>query len=147
MYADDVVLRSSTETGLQNSINKLWKFADDWHMHINCEKTKIVVFNKSGRLKKINITVNSTPLECVQKYTYLGTTFSASGTFCYAKENIYKKGMKALFKLRKSFENDRPRINTILHIFDHTITSIFLYGSEIWGIFSSQKFKLILINT
>jgi len=47
--------------------------------------------------------------------------------------------MKALFKLKKSF--DKPSINTILHIFDHTITPILLYGSEIWGIFSSQKFK------
>lgn len=101
MYADDMILLSSTVTGLQNSINKLWKFADDWHMNINCGITKIVVFT-------INITFNSTPLECVQKYTYLGITFSASGTFSYAKENIYKKGMKALFKLRKSFENDKP---------------------------------------
>jgi len=26
-----------------------------------------------------------------------------------------------------------PRIKTMLHLFDHTVKPIILYGSEIWG--------------
>jgi hypothetical protein len=34
MYADDVVMLSSTEKGLQNCVNKLYDVATDWKMSI-----------------------------------------------------------------------------------------------------------------
>jgi hypothetical protein len=36
-----------------------------------------------------------------------------------------------------------PNIGTSIHVFDHTIKPILLYGSEIWGSFNTQtsKFK------
>ncbi|MEW8547928.1 MAG: hypothetical protein AB2693_30855, partial [Candidatus Thiodiazotropha sp.] len=39
--------------------------------------------------------------------------------------------------------NLRPSIKTSMHIFDHTIKPILLYGSEIWGVFNpaSSKFR------
>ena len=45
-----------------------------------------------------------------------------------------------MFKLRKSFNNVIPNAKTLLHIFNHTIKPIILYGSEIWGHFSPNKF-------
>ena len=44
-----------------------------------------------------------------------------------------KKGLKAFFKVRKCFENCKPKLRTLIHIFDHTIKPVLLYGSEIWG--------------
>ena len=32
-----------------------------------------------------------------------------------------------------------PSIKTNLHLFDHTIKSIVLYGSEIWGMFKTDS--------
>jgi ketosteroid isomerase-like protein len=43
MYADDVVMLSSTEKGLQNCVNKLYNFATDWKMSINTKQTKVSV--------------------------------------------------------------------------------------------------------
>jgi hypothetical protein len=40
-------------------------------------------------------------------------------------------------KIRLSPTNDK--IKAILHIFDHTIKPILLYGSEIWGSFPATK--------
>ena len=48
---------------------KLSKFAKDWEMTIN--KTKMLVFNKGGRLKNINIKYNNSSIKCVQKYTFV----------------------------------------------------------------------------
>ena len=48
---------------------KLSKFAKDWKMTIN--KTKMLVFNKGGRLKNINIKYNNSSIKCVQKYTFV----------------------------------------------------------------------------
>ena len=69
--------------------------------------------------------------------------FSASGTFSYAKSELYKKGLKAYFKLCKNILNLHPCLRTSLHIFDHTVKPILLYGSEIWGIYNpaSSKFR------
>jgi hypothetical protein len=43
-------------------------------------KTASKVFNKGGRLKNINIKYNNSSIKCVQKYTYLGVVFNASGS-------------------------------------------------------------------
>lgn len=50
-----------------------------------------------------------------------------------------KRGLKAYFKLKKCFEHHKPKIKTILHVFDHTVKPVLLYGSEIWGIFDEKK--------
>ena len=50
-----------------------------------------------------------------------------------------KRGLKAYFKLKKCFEHHKPKIKTILHVFDHTVKPVLLYGSEIRGIFDEKK--------
>ena len=64
---------------------------------------------------------------------------SISGNFKDAKSALYNKGLKAFFKFRKCFEIKKPKIKTVLHVFDHTIKPILLYGSEIWGVFDVNK--------
>ena len=51
LYADDIVL-SNTAEGLQNALNKLGNFCETWNLKINISKTKVIVFNKSGKLLK-----------------------------------------------------------------------------------------------
>ena len=60
-------------------------------------------------------------LECVPNYKYLGIYFTASGTFSLAKNELYKKALKAFFKLRKDLN---PGIKTSINVFDHTIKPI-----------------------
>ena len=78
-------------------------------------------------------------LENVRHYRYLGVTFSASGSSTEAKSEPYKKGLKAFYKLRTSFSDSLPQVSIFLHIFDHTIQPILLYGSEIWGACDPSK--------
>ena len=80
-------------------------------------------------------------IENVKHFTYLGITISASGCFNEARNVIYNKGMKAYFKMCKSFGTFKPRISTFFHIFDHTVKSVLMYGSEIWGTFNQKKVK------
>ena len=110
MYADDVVLLSTTEKGIQSCVDKLSKFAKDWKMTINTNKTKMLVFNKGGRLKNIKIKYNNSYIECVQRYTYLGVDFNASCSFATSKHEIHNKSNKVLFKLRKTFWDDAPKV-------------------------------------
>jgi hypothetical protein len=81
-------------------------------------------------------------IENVTKYKYLGIIFQASGSFSKTKHDLYNKGLKAFFKLRRIFSPTLPNITTLLHIFDHTIIPILLYGCEIWGYFSPASSKI-----
>ena len=49
MYADDIVLLSKSSQGLQEKLNKLKDFCNDWCLNINIKKTKVLVFNKAGK--------------------------------------------------------------------------------------------------
>ena len=78
-------------------------------------------------------------LEHTRSYTYLGVKFTISGSFTEATSDLYKKGLKALFKIRKCVEYYKPKLKTLIHIFDHTVKPVVLYGSDIWGTFLTKK--------
>ena len=104
MYADDIVLLSSTPQGLQTKLNSLAKYCDEWCLQLNPSKTKVLVFNKAGRLiKNHKFTFSEHDIECVQHCKYLGIYVSASGNFSFAQSELYKKSLKAYFKLQKDF--------------------------------------------
>jgi hypothetical protein len=87
-----------------------------------------------------NFFINNKTLEKVNTYKYLCTIFQTSG--CYSPSEAldaqYKKGLKAYFKLCKSFNTNFQNINTFLHIYDHAVVPVLLYGCEIWGKFDPK---------
>ena len=131
LYADDVILLSRSEAGLQRCIAKLEQYCDEWCLEVNLDKSKVLIFNKTGKLYTTSFTYKGRKLECVKEYKYLGVTFCASGIFSSASSELYKKALKGVFKLKSIFGTDYPNVNVALHIFDHTIKPILTYGCEI----------------
>jgi hypothetical protein len=99
-------------------------------MTVNLKKTKVLIFNTPGKIDKATFQLGGRLIENVSKYKYLGILFQASGSFAEAKLDLYNKALKAL---RRIFSSNLPNVSTLLHIFDHTIRPILLYGCEIWG--------------
>jgi hypothetical protein len=85
LYADDLILISDSEQGLQDRLNILHKYCKDWCMKININKTKVIIFNKSGRMITRNFNINNQSIECVKTYKYLGIMLTASGKFQQAQ--------------------------------------------------------------
>ena len=142
MYADDVILLSKSEIGLQNCLEKLEAYCKRWCLDININKTKTIVFNKTGKLLPYKFYFDGELIENVKTYKYLGVVFAASGSFSHARTDLYKRALKAFFKLISIFGDLSPDIDTSLHIFDHTVKPILLYGSEIWGLCSPSSTAL-----
>lgn len=115
------------------------KFCQDWCLEVNVLKTKVLIFNKSGKLIQNTFSFGNDVLENVRHYRYLGVYFSASGCFNFGQEDIFKRSMKASFKLTKLTTSGEPSVNTSLHLYDHLIKPIVLYGSEIWGVFKTNS--------
>ena len=136
LYADDLVLYLTSAKGLQTRLDKLQKYCKDWFLKVNPNKTKVLVFNKAGRHIQDICMYENKILDCIVNYKYLGLYFSASGSFSFAQNELHKKALKAYYKLHKDLITLNPNINTSLHVFDHTIKPISLYGCDIWGSFN-----------
>ena len=65
LYADDLLLLSTSETELQHNINIINAFCMKWGLAINVDK--VVLFSKNGRVSKdrFMFSVGQTCLECV----------------------------------------------------------------------------------
>ena len=66
MYADDLILLSETNEGLQAQINKLNDYCEKWKLEINEKKSKVMIFNRGNKLIKSEIRINKTPVEHVK---------------------------------------------------------------------------------
>ena len=142
LYANDLVLLSNSKEGLQNCMDKLSTFCDEWGINVNLNKTKTLVFSSSTRKNHFCISFQGKEIENVKSYAYLAITFNYLGCSNEAKHNLYLKGLKGQLKLSKSFYPQPPNVKTSFHNFDHTIQPILIYGSEIWGPLSYKKLLL-----
>ena len=49
MYADDTVILSEIQSGLQRASDRLQEYYSKWHIAVKEGKTKVTIFNKSAR--------------------------------------------------------------------------------------------------
>ena len=118
LYADDLVLISGSKEGLQKRLDTLCTYCQDWCMEINVKKTKIIIFNRNGRLLNENFSIGNNLIECVKQYKYLGIVIQNTGNFNEARKQLFQKGIKASFQLCKDMKSSNPPIRTLLHVFD-----------------------------
>ena len=141
LYADDIVLLSESQDGLQNSLDILDTFCKKWKLHININKTKTMVFNKPGRKTKATFNIGGIDIENVTNYKYLGLVFNAAGKFGIAKKDLKQRANKAMFKLLKTFKGANPNYRTYMHLFDRVVAPILLYASDLWAGYINFKDK------
>ena len=137
LYADDLVLISETENGMQTLLKDVESYCKKWHLIINSKKSKVMIFHKfqNKHLNNTNFSIDNKSLEIVNSYKYLGHVL------CNSK-NIHKEmythlatqAQKATYALK---ENTRstvgylpPKLN--MKMFDTHILPVLEYNSEIW---------------
>ena len=119
LYADDLVLISDSKNGLQKQLNILNEC-----LSVNISKTKVIIFNKTGKLVQDIFHIENQVIECATSYKYIGIMLQASEKFNQARKMMYNKALKGMFKIRKDLSNLNPYINTLLYLYEHTIQPI-----------------------
>ena len=133
LYADDLIIFSETQTGIQKALHNLEGYCDTWQLDVNANKSKLMCLNAQPQIN--NVVFLGNKIENTSSYIYLGVELNDECKFDNAKNELYKKGLKVYFKLSKSM-SPMPKAHTMLHLFDHIIKPLLLYGCEIWGIFN-----------
>ena len=137
LWADDILMFSKSQEGLQKKLDKLEKYCIDNKLTVNTEKTQCMVFNKKGRLLK---NYRNTPLTCVREYKYLGFVVTPSGEIRTGLEDLRVRALKAFAKMKKALGiHFRLNLLNTLHIFTYLIRPILLYCSDFWGCLKQPK--------
>ena len=101
MYTDDIVLLSNSAGGLQKTLDCLLQFCQRWNLKLNINKTKVIIFNKSGKiLKGFTFSYDRQIVEIVNEYKYLCINFKPSCSFTGAIKYLCKKASKASFCIK-----------------------------------------------
>ena len=136
LYAEDIGILSENEHELQQALNGVYNYCIKNCLHVNTDKTKIVIFSR-GKVKKYPVfNYGDSIIEVVNDYVYLGVTINYDNKFAKAIRKQLDQGRRAQFALLvKARKLDLP-IDVQCILFDKTVIPVLLYGSEVWG-FSS----------
>ena len=147
MFADDCVVFSRSESGLQNSIRQTVNFFSDLGLSVNVKKTKVMIFNPRGlgpnNFKNMNFSANGLPIEICDKYTYLGIVFKPSGSSIKPQQELVSKASKAWFSISSIiYQNKKMPIKQSLQLLDSICMPVGLYASEFLTVLSLPEASL-----
>ena len=142
LYADDTILLAETPDQLQESLNALHEYCNKWHLKVNIDKTKVVIFSKGYIIKHPKFFIGSAEVGVSREYTYLGVVFSGNGHFKSAIKKQITQARKAQFALIAKAKVLQLPIDIILELYDQCITPILLYGCEVWGFSESSSIEV-----
>ena len=143
LYADDLILFSLSEPGMQDKLNKLKEYCEKWSLNINTKKTQVMEMSnlKMDHTKGV-ITFGETKLIWTDCYKYLGIEVHNNGNMIATSENLCSRAWKAIFKMKSAFKDIDVNPKLQIKMFEILVRPILCYNSEIWGPFnysSSQR--------
>ena len=134
LFADDLVILSETKEGLQNSMDNLGVFCDNWKLTLNIDKTKsMVIQQKSSHQNDSFISYKNNMLQNVTEYRFLGSLLKNNGNLNHSLEDLANKGRKVLFSMKAKTSSLRNiPIEVSNNLFDKLVRPVLTYNSEIW---------------
>lgn len=148
LYADDYVHLSHSPVHLQLALRTLHSYAIDNGLVINSEKSKVMVFRRSGRLPRgTSFFLGDSEIEVVNKYKYLGVWFTTRGGFgMQAAEVVYRAeragaSVRGLINRIGLFQSDM--VSTLAST---KIISVLMHGAEIWGLGLHHSLQLPVLR-
>ena len=131
-WADDLVILALDQDSLQALLDIVAKYCRDWGLEINTSKTKFLIVNGKVPVNGWRPTLNSSPIELVTSYCYLGVIISSNGSFKQAVDTLHKKGLGSYFALRNTVDRRFVNARTLDKLFDSLVSPILTYGCQIW---------------
>ena len=118
---------------LQQALNAVYEYCDTWHLSVNTDKTKVVIFSK-GKVRNIpQFFFGNNNVDVVDDYTYLGVVFNYNGKFHKAIAKQVLQGKKAFYSLLNKVYNLNLPFDISLELFDQLVLPVLMYGCEVWG--------------
>ena len=135
LFADDLLVMSTTVQGLQRIINRVGQYAEYWGLRVNIQKTKCMVFRRGGKLAAAEKWhYQQQNIEIVNTFRYLGIWFSTKRVWSHHMNTTASQAKRVIYLMRRlSYGIGKLPLKLQWHLFDMMVAPIVLYGAEIWG--------------
>ena len=136
LFADDLVLFSESDEGLQKQLTVLYSYASLWYIIVSIPKTKVLIFKRYATVCG-SFHYGDNIIEKAEQYKYLGVVYSTKSANKVLKEtfsHLASQAGKAIFALRKQSRPVVVKLSPTIafKVFDCQILPILEYGSDIW---------------
>ena len=135
LYADDIVLISDTEEELQEMLNLVHSWCQQWKLDINADKTKIVHFrNPAVPLTSYRFCCGPHPLEVTKEYKYLGLVLTEWLDFNVTVKHLALHANRALGAIiAKCKVLGGFPYKCFTKLFESLVLPILMYATAVWG--------------
>ena len=131
LFADDLVLLSSTESGLQRALNSFAHACNTAGMKISTAKTEVLHLSRNP--DQCVLQVNGATLKQVEKFKYLGVAFTSDGRQDEELDTRIGKASAVMRALHYSVVMKRELSKKAkVSIFKAVFVPILTYGHESW---------------
>ena len=140
IWADDLLLLSQTEIGLNNMLKELKKYSEENGLTVNIKKTKVMIFNKTGRHIRRNFYLGDLKVETTREYKYLGFNITPHGGIAAGLIDLKDRALKAYFKMKNKMGLSFRKYPIVtIKLFQTLIQPILLYASDFWGVLKTPN--------
>ena len=144
-YADDVLLASTTVTGLQRLIDTAVAVVDDLGLKFNPAKTATMTYGRCSLRYKPSWSIGQSTLAHEESITYLGAVLHTTGTVHV--ERRMSSAQKAFYGLQSAglhFKGVDPHVSAKL--FSVGVRSVMMYGAEAIALNQSNIKALVTLQ-
>jgi hypothetical protein len=140
LFANDLVMMSKSEVGLQQYLNMLQQFCAECGLTMNVKKIKVMVFNFIDPCQQFVFKCDA--IERVQTFKYLGILLETTPNLDKAVEHLAAVSRRSLFALNRHCVKLRI-MDVKLHcdLFNTLVRSTTSYACEVWV--DSKKIEAI----
>ena len=131
--ADDLVLLSFTESGLQHSLNSFADACDTAGMKISTAKTEVLHLSRSP--DQCALQVNGATLKQVEKFRYLGVAFTSDGRqdeeldARIGKASAVMRALLYLVVLKQELSK-KAKLSIFTTVFVSILTNVMILGND-----------------
>ena len=133
-YADDIALLANTPNQAETPLHSLERAAASIGLHVNAHETEYMCCNQTGDIT----TLDGTSLKLVDKFSYLGSSFSSTEKDIDTRLTKAWTAIDRLSIIWKSDLTDKMKRS----FFQAAVVSILLYGCTTWTLTKWLKKKL-----
>ena len=143
LYADDIVLLSGFEKGMQSMLTYLNKWCMKWCLDINVLKSNVIHFKpKKVPISQLVFKCGTQVIKTIHIYTYLGVILD---DFFFCIDSRYTSGSKSLSSIIGKYNVYGNFTYDIMYsqLYDACVIPTMLYGTEVFGYINHSNFEKI----
>ncbi len=135
LYADDVLLLSTTREGLQRLILATCNFFRDHGLTVNPDKSDIVVFSLTRQSDPATIIIDGQDKLSIAEARYLGLIFTSGGRWQSQLETTLTRCRMARGRCQIICSSlGLNRVKSVVQVYDMFVAAIYRYSLGIWGV-------------